>query len=85
MGRSYDRGRETCGPERRKPSNKAMARVRVSFPKSDEMRIGKAFELSAPGGVSLVLSLPFPITREGLAKIAEKIEAAGGRLEVLND
>lgn len=83
MGKSYDRGRETCRP--RKPSGRGMARVRVSFPESDEMRISRAFELSAPGGVSLVLSLPFPITREGLAKIAEKIEAAGGTLEVLND
>jgi hypothetical protein len=85
MGKSYGRGRETCGPERRKPSGRAMTMVRVSFPESDEMRIGKAFELSAPGGVSLVLGLPFPISREGLAKIAEKIEAAGGTLEVIDN
>lgn len=58
--------------------------VRVTFPKCEEMKVGNLVEISAPGGGSIVMTLPFPMSEQGLAKIAEKIREAGGRFEVLN-
>lgn len=56
--------------------------IRLSFPPTDETRILNVAEISAPGGMSIALELPFPMPEASLSKIAEAIRNAGGTLEM---
>lgn len=57
--------------------------IRICFPEGiQNFKLLKFAEISAPGGITMILRLPFPMSESGLAKIAETIKQQGGTLEI---
>jgi len=62
---------------------KPKAAVRLSFPPGNGFKLLNMAEISAPGGVTVVLKLPFSMSESGLSKIAESVRSAGGTVEFI--
>ena len=59
--------------------------LRISFPPGESMKLLNLAEISAPGGMSLLFKLPFPMSEGGLSSLAESIKKSGGTVEIVNN
>ncbi|MCX7922084.1 MAG: hypothetical protein N3B21_08755 [Clostridia bacterium] len=57
-------------------------RMRVTFPPGGEFKLLNIAEFSAPGGMTMVLNLPFPVGSGGLGSICDSIRNAGGTVDI---
>ena len=87
MSTKYDntRGKEFWEAQQRGASyRKPKAGVKISLPPGDGIKLLNMAEVSSPGGVSIVLKLPFPMSEGSLGKISESIKKVGGTVEIEN-
>lgn len=60
--------------------------IRITLPEGvQDLKLFKFAEISAPGGVTMILRLPFPMSESGLGKIAEAIKQQGGTMELQDE
>lgn len=62
--------------------HKAKTKFKISLPPGENIKLLSLAEISAPGGVSFELRLPFPMSEAGLGKLGEAIRNAGGTIEI---
>lgn len=63
---------------------KPKTKFRISFPAGDSIKLLNLAEINAPGGMSILFKLPFPMSEMGLNKLLEQIKNAGGSVEIEN-
>mgnify|MGYP005838256523 CR=1 FL=1 len=64
---------------------KAKSQFHITFPPCENgIKLLNMAEVTAPGGLSIVFKLPFPMGEAGMAKIIEAIRNNGGSVDIEN-
>ena len=86
MSKSYDneKGREFWQAQMPEASTKKpKTMVRISFPEGTQnIKLLNLAEISAPGGVTITVKMPYVMGEASLGKITESIQKSGGTMVI---